>query len=123
MQKDMRIRVSLNPEERAELTEAVRASGLTMSDLLRVAYFGWERVKVTPRPTADRVALAQVIGQLGRQGNNLNQIAHAIHSAHIPPSAEIAAGLTGIHEQLSDISVQVRHALGIRWDQNKEINK
>jgi len=69
---------------------------------------------VQKRPTLNDTQLAKFIGELGKIGGNVNQIAHAINAGKVPPSADLVRGVNGAREELLGIADQVREALSQR---------
>ena len=67
-----------NDAELAALDEAAAKAGLTRASYQRVQTLATApKTRSTRRPPIERELLARALGQLGRVGNNLNQIAHA----------------------------------------------
>ena len=67
-----------NDAELAALDEAAAKAGLTRASYQRVQTLSTgPKTRSTRRPPIERELLARALGQLGRVGNNLNQIAHA----------------------------------------------
>lgn len=94
--------LQLTPSERAELERRAETRGLLLADFVRACCFVTEgpggQGQATPR---DRVAPA-VVAELGRVGNNLNQLAR-----HANQTGEFAAG-----EALRDAIADLKAALG-----------
>ena len=63
--------------EFAELDEAASRAGLTRASYQRVQSLTTPKTRSTRRPPIERAELAQVLGQLGKIGSNLNQLAKA----------------------------------------------
>jgi hypothetical protein len=63
--------------EFAELDEAASRAGLTRASFQRVQSLAAPKTRSTRRAPIERETLAKVLGQLGKIGSNLNQIAHA----------------------------------------------
>src|SRR5665213_2127357 len=85
--------VRLTPEDHQRLVEAAATGGTTVSGVA-------ERLIVTGRinVAATEQLDPKVMAELGRIGNNLNQIAHAVNS-NLPPVISDAA------RQLHDLAV------------------
>ena len=66
-------------QEFAELEEAASRVGLTRASFQRVQSLAAPKTRSTRRAPIEREQLAKVLGQLGKVGSNLNQIAHAAH--------------------------------------------
>ena len=66
-------------DEFAELEEAASRAGLTRASYQRVQSLAKPKTRSTRRAPIERELLAKVLGQLGKIGSNLNQIAHQAH--------------------------------------------
>ncbi len=100
------LQVRLTPEEAAPIAAAAQAAGLSVSGYARQTLLG----QPTPRtqraaPSADVQALARLLGQLGKVGGNLNQLAKLAHHGQPVELAETLAEVRAAAEQ-------VRQALG-----------
>lgn len=65
----------LSPEERAAIDEAAERAGLTAGSYARDLLLNAPAPRQVRRPPVERRELARLLGELGRVGNNLNQIA------------------------------------------------
>ena len=65
--------------EFAELDEAASRAGLTRASFQRVQSLAKPKTRSTRRAPIERELMARVLGQLGKIGSNLNQLAHAAH--------------------------------------------
>jgi len=83
-------------------------AGLFAGGYLRATALGSPGPRAVRRPPVDRQEIARLLGELGRVGNNLNQIARAFNSGEIPPPSEITAAL----ESFSEMRAAIRNALG-----------
>ena len=63
--------------EFAELEEAASRAGMTRASFQRVQSLAEPKTRSTRRAPIERETLAKVLGQLGKIGSNLNQIARA----------------------------------------------
>lgn len=63
--------------ELAELIEAASRAGLTPASYQRVQSLAQPKTRSTRRAPIDREMLGKTLGQLGKVGSNLNQLAHA----------------------------------------------
>ncbi len=72
------------------------ARGLTLSDLVRRAALG-VRMPARGLDQTNIVLLTQTLGELGRIGGNLNQIARRVNAGRLAGhDAELAQTLTGV---------------------------
>jgi len=74
------VAVRLTKDERATLDALASRSGMAVGAFLRPAAFGDAGPRAQRRPPVDHVALRQFLGQCGRIGNNLNQIARRLNA-------------------------------------------
>lgn len=89
--------VQLTPEERAKVAAAASASGLSLSGYARETLLG----EPTPRtqraaPLPEVQALAILLGQLGKIGANLNQLAKLGNQGQPVPTLELSATLAAV---------------------------
>jgi hypothetical protein len=73
------VRVRCTADEAAQLAAVARSQGKTISSCVRDTMIAGARPAPKPRrrtPAADERELARVLGQLGKWGSNLNQLAH-----------------------------------------------
>ncbi len=104
------------PAELAEVEEAASRYGLALASFSRAAQLsvarGQGRLTVTPvrsvrRPSVEKEQLARVLGQLGKIGSNLNQVAKAMHK----DGADIADIMEAVAE-VRETSRAVMQAMG-----------
>lgn len=88
--------VHLTETERAALAEAADRAAMTLSGYVRSVLLKAPPPRQVRRPPLERQQLAQLVGQLGRVGNNLNQLAKLANTYEgrpLPPKAvEMALG-------------------------------
>lgn len=87
--RDSVVSIRLDGEERARALELADKSGLALGAFARAAMFGATGLRAKRRPTADREALLRVLGELGRVGNNVNQIAHRLNAGQQADADEV----------------------------------
>lgn len=85
-------------------------AGLFAGGYLRALALGSPGPRALRRPPVDRKELARLLGEIGRVGNNLNQIARAFNMDNRPPPQELTAAL----ESFSELRGLVRRALGVQ---------
>lgn len=76
-QREAQILVRLTAEELAQADALADRAGLTRAAFARAAIIGSTGPRAQKRTPADKTALLRILGELGRVGNNLNQIARA----------------------------------------------
>ena len=79
-QRTARLFLRLSPAEQAALATRADKAGMTPPAYLRAAALGTAGPRAQRRTPADATLLRQVLGQLGRVGNNLNQIARHLNT-------------------------------------------
>jgi hypothetical protein len=79
------IAVRCTAKDRAVITEAATRAGLSVGAYLRATALGSPGPRAVRRPPVERTELARILGQLGKVGSNLNQLAHAYNRDRILP--------------------------------------
>lgn len=87
------IPVRVTDEERAAIAAKADAAGLTLAAYLRAAALGSPGPRARRRLPVSHVALRQLLGELGRVGNNVNQIARALNSGEAADVVELREAL------------------------------
>lgn len=93
--------IRLSVDERAEIVRRADAAGLSIGGYWKSAVFNLPPPRKSHRPSVDRVELAKLLGQLGRVGNNINQLARTLNmegSVEIPELTEALKELTDMRE-------------------------
>jgi len=67
-------------DEFSAISEKADKAGLAVAAFMRAVALGDPGPRAQRRPPADHKALRQILGELGRVGNNINQIARALNS-------------------------------------------
>jgi hypothetical protein len=111
-QRELTVTVRLTQDERDTLDDLSSRSGLAIGAFMRAAAFGNSGPRAQRRPPADHVALRQILGQCGRIGNNLNQIAKHLNAGGYPDIPELLAALSFF----PDIRRAIRAALSMNTD-------
>lgn len=88
-QRDAQILVRFTAEELATVADKADRAGMARAAFLRAAALGNPGPRAQRRPPADHEALRRILGELGRVGNNINQIARALNSD--PQGADLSA--------------------------------
>jgi hypothetical protein len=87
------ITVRLTAEERAIIETGANAADLTPSSYARHKLLGGPQPRSVPKRVLDRMVLSRLLGQLGKIGSNLNQIARASNSGITVYEAEVLGAL------------------------------
>jgi hypothetical protein len=93
-QRTQTVTVRLTPDERATLEELSSRSGLAAGAFMRAATFGNAGPRAQRRPPIDHVALRQLLGELGRVGNNINQIARSLNAGEAADMPELKEAMS-----------------------------
>lgn len=89
--------VRLTPDERAAIDAAADRAGLTAGSYARQVVLGAPAPRQVRRPPVERRELARLLGELGRVGNNLNQLARAVNSGDDIDGVALSEALGGLH--------------------------
>jgi uncharacterized protein (DUF1778 family) len=92
-QRAKTVTVRLSKDERDVLDALASRSGLAAGAFMRAAAFGDAGPRAQRRPPVDHRALRQLLGECGRVGNNLNQIARRLNEGGRPEIPELRAAL------------------------------
>jgi hypothetical protein len=71
----------LNEQEHHQFSEMAKEHGLTLSDVVRVMMLRAQPVNQKSKP--DRALFIRTLGELGKIGSNVNQIAYELHRQRI----------------------------------------
>jgi hypothetical protein len=102
-QRPHTITVRLSDDEKAALHTRAVERGLALGAFARAAMLGNTGPRAKRRPPVDQVLLRRLLGQLGRIGGNINQIAHRLN-------ADQKASLPEIRETLNSLQT-IRNAI------------
>jgi uncharacterized protein (DUF1778 family) len=80
-QRGESVTVRLTKDERDTLDALASRSGMAVGAFVRAAAFGDAGPRAQRRPQVDHKALRHFLGECGRIGNNLNQIARHLNAA------------------------------------------
>jgi len=101
--------IRMSVDERIEIERRSSAAGLSIAGYFKSAALN-QRPRKFRHPQVDRAELARLLGQLGRVGNNLNQLARTLNAEG---SVEIPELVTALND-LSAMRAMVMSALGYR---------
>lgn len=79
-QRPARPAMRCSAAELAQLEQRAERAGMTVGAYMRHQCLGEAGPRAVRRPPVERKALAQLLGQLGKCGSNVNQIARALNS-------------------------------------------
>lgn len=101
-QRNHQVKTNLLDDEFNAVAEKADAAGLSMGAYLRAAMLGNPGPRAQRRLSGDAQLLRQVLGQLGRIGNNLNQIAYNLNAGENP------------HTQMPELAEALRDYMRMR---------
>lgn len=78
-EKQRRLTVRFSPVEREQLETFADRAGLTLGSYVRSRSLEKPTTKAVRRPVVQQAILSKLVAQLGRIGNNLNQIARGLN--------------------------------------------
>lgn len=102
-QRTSQILVRLTDEELAAIDAKADRAGIARAAFMRAAALGAVGPRAQRRPPADHVALRQILGELGRIGNNLNQLARAGNAGVEIDMRALSAGIAALLESRNRI--------------------
>ena len=97
-QRGETVTVRLPRDEFDTLKALASRAGLTAGAFMRAAAFGDAGPRARRRPPVDHKALRQLLGECGRVGNNVNQIARRLHMDGSFDNPELQAALAAYLE-------------------------
>jgi Bacterial mobilisation protein (MobC) len=90
------ITIRLTPDERARIDADAARAGLTPGSYARQTLLGAPAPRQVRRPPVERRELARLLGELGKIGGNLNQLAKAANQGLAVYHNEILVALGGL---------------------------
>lgn len=109
-QRSAAIGVRLTSEERAELDRRADAAGLTASAYLRACGLGDAGPRAARKPPVAKQEMVRILGQLGKIGSNLNQLARAVNRGADPNG--LADDIKAAVVAMAEIHAAATRALG-----------
>jgi len=93
-QRNKQCKVRLTEKEFAHIAALAETAGWSLAATFRAAALGNPGPRSHRRPSADEAILRQVLGQFGRIGNNLNQIAKHLNKGQRASVPELDTALS-----------------------------
>jgi len=90
-------------QERAEIEAAAERAGLTVGSYVRLTLLTEPETQPVKRPPSQAASLARLLGQLGKIGGNLNQIAARLNRYQEVTHQEIKVALEGLKELRNEL--------------------
>lgn len=85
-QRTASILIRLTDEERAAVEDAASRAGLTLASYARGQMLGGPQPRAGRRPPIETRQLARILGELGKIGSNINQLARAKNMDFLTPA-------------------------------------
>lgn len=101
-QRTEQVKARLTPDELSILADKADKAGMTTAAFLRAAALGSPGARAQRKLPIDATLLREVLGHLGRVGNNLNQIARHLNEGE------------AAHTQLPELIEALRDYAGMR---------
>jgi hypothetical protein len=101
--------------QRKQADVAAERAGVSLNAFVRLRMFGTAGPRAQRKPGEATKRLAQILGQMGKRGSNLNQIAHRLNMDELPALGELGAAIA---EHRATCAAIMR-ALGLRPDANR----
>ena len=108
-QRSKQIKTPLTPDEYQAISAKANAAGMTRAAYSRTVMLGNAGPRSQRRMPADAEALRKILGQLGRAGNNINQIARRINKGDPCDLPELRQAL----DDYTSIRAAIHEALGL----------
>ena len=105
------------PEEQAQIESDAKSAGLTIGAYLRKLALDAPIPRQSRRSSVDMTTLSQLLGQLGKIGSNLNQLARQANIGLAPSAPALAEELAA----LKVLRAEIRQALG--KDQGRDLEE
>jgi predicted transcriptional regulator len=95
--RDNQLKIRLTDPERADVDDAAARQGLRATEFLRRLALGRRQ----PPSAVDQQAIADLLNEFNRNGNNLNQLTRAVNAGRLAPLDELRTVLDR-HNALMD---------------------
>lgn len=106
--RNRHLTVRLTEDERAAIDAAAERAGLMTGSYARQKLLGGPAPRQVRRPPVERRELARLLGEVGKIGSNLNQLARAANQGSYVRGVEIETALAG----LDDVRAAILSTLG-----------
>lgn len=88
--------IRLSPDERAAIVSAAERAGITLGSYARQVILDAPPPRQARRPPIERRELARLLGELGKIGSNINQLAKSTNQGLTVYQNEILVALGGL---------------------------
>jgi len=106
-QRSHLVQVRCTVEEHAQFQAAAERAGLSVGAYLRHQGIGATGPRAARRPPIERTLLAQLLGELGKCGSNVNQIARTLNTGGDEPP-----WLSRVMDEMHATAAAIRRAMG-----------
>jgi hypothetical protein len=107
-QRQHRITFRVAAHEYSEIEAKAERIGVSLGAFIRVSVLEAPTTRAVRRPPVEKAALAQLLGQIGRVGGNLHQIARHLNFGNVEAAADLPEAL----EDLRAMKAVLMRALG-----------
>lgn len=108
-QRTKLLQIRLTPDELAEIEAQANRAELTPASFARSVLLSAPAPRARRRPSIEAETLGRLLGDLGKVGSNLNQIAHHLNAGRTEVSpAALAAALSDV----ADLRAAIMTAMG-----------
>ncbi len=101
--------IRFTPGQLEQLDQKASDAGMSIGAFARTVLLGDAGPRAVKRPPVQKAELARLLGELGKVGSNVNQIARAFNQHLATPSVQ---ELTGIKAELVAMRTAIMQALG-----------
>jgi hypothetical protein len=110
----LRLSIRFSEHEFSGLATLARRAGYTLSSYARLILLGTKPLRSARRPPIETELLARTLGQLGKIGSNINQIAHVLNRGREtdPSPSSLAIEISEFLNDLREARRTLMTALG-----------
>lgn len=102
--------IRVTAEEKQAIDAIRERTGLSVAALVRNALLKTPPPRASRRPSVDVKAVARLLGQLGKIGGNINQLAKQVNMGNF--SAQVQEGIRYQLRDLAELRLPILQALG-----------
>ena len=107
-EREKKLTFRCNASEVEEIAAAATLAGLTVGSYIRARLLAAPVIRAVKQPHVDRVLLAQVLGQLGKVGGNIHQIAKRLNFTDWLAADDVPEALAEVRA----VALEIMRALG-----------
>lgn len=106
------ISIGFEDGELRQLDARAQASGMSRSAYVRTVVLQRPALRAVRRPVVEKAELGRALGELGRVGNNLNQLTKLANQGRFPRPSQLDRTLTEVRA----VALAIMRALGYEAD-------